>query len=150
VASNLHTKRWLDTALPLATVVASANAVVQGIADEEAVAVLMVGQSGRFIPDDILAAPAPLEVMEIDRVNIHELDKAYFASVYEGAIAVRTDAAGKLVPTASMFAVRLKPELALAPKQIQRGLAVINAKPRSFARRIFDGAAVVLVRESGF
>jgi len=150
VASNLHTKRWLDTALPLATIVAPVNAVVQGIADEEAVAVLMVGQSGRFIPDDILAAPVPLEVMEIDRVNIHELDKAYFASVYEGAIAVRTDAAGKLVPTASMFAVRLKPELALAPKQIQRGLAVINAKPRSFARRIFDGAAVVLVRGSGF
>jgi hypothetical protein len=37
-----------------------------------------------------------------------------------------------------------------APVQLQRGTAIIKAKPRSFAERIFENTAVLLIRESGF
>ncbi|MDP2903632.1 MAG: hypothetical protein Q8N96_11090 [Methylovulum sp.] len=128
------------------TVSPPGKAVVQGIADEDAVAVFAIGQIGRFVPDDVI----DIEVTEIDRINIHELDRPYFASVYGGLIAVRQDVSGKLMPTSSVFPVRLTASVASLPDQIQRGIAVISAKPRSFARRLFDITSVLLIRGSGF
>jgi len=146
----LHPQRWVDTALPLATLVAPDQAVVLGVAQEDDLIALAVGQTGHFVPEDVLGKSIDIEVTEIGSVNIHELDRPYLASVYGGAIAVRQNAHGKLAPTASVFAVRFTPKSTPSLTRIQRGTAFINAKPRSFVRRLFDGSAALLVRESGF
>lgn len=146
----LHPQRWVDNILPLATLVVPDQAIVQGIANEDTIVSLAVGQSGRFVPEDVLGKVIDIEVTEISSVNIHEIGRPYLASIYGGAIAVQQNADHKLEPTTSVFAVRLVPKSKTSLTQIQRGTAFINAKPRSFARRLFDGAAALIVRESGF
>ncbi|WP_052700712.1 HlyD family efflux transporter periplasmic adaptor subunit [Methylocucumis oryzae] len=150
IATGLHAKRWLNTEQALATLVAPGAVMVQSLADAEAVAVLALAQTGKFIADDGVSTAIPVTVTEIDKVNVHALDSPYFASIYDGQTAVQTDPEHRLIPTQSVFAVRLKPDLLDPPKHIQRGIAVINAKPRSFIQRVFDITAAVLIRESGF
>ena len=147
---SLHSQCWVDTSLPLATLVATGQIVVQAVASEDAAAVLAIGQSGHFVPEDGLRNSIDVEVSEISSVNIHHFDRLYLASVYGGDVAVRQNAAGTLSPIASVFAVRLSAKSPLALTRVERGTVVINARPRSFARRLFDGAAAILVRESGF
>ena len=150
LAQALHAQRWLDTSLPLATLVAPDQAVVHAIADEDARAVLAVGQTGRFVPDDGLSRAIDIDVIEIDSFNISQLDRPYLASAFGGAVAVRKNASGKFIPTSSVFSVSLNAPAAHAPAQIQKGTAIINATPRSYVGRFVDAATALLVRESGF
>ncbi|MDD2761800.1 MAG: hypothetical protein PHH11_16105, partial [Methylomonas sp.] len=151
LADNLHSQRWIDSALPLATIVAPGHATIHGIADEEAVSVLALGRTGRFVPENLQAKAIAVEVTSFGDINLHELEHPYLASVYGGALAVRQNAAGKLTPSASVFAVGLTPNSATtAVSRVERGTAIVQGKARSFARRLFDNAASLLVRESGF
>lgn len=152
LADSLHPKRWIDSALPLVTVVAPGRATIRGIADEEAVSALALGRAGRFVPEDLTATAVDARVTEIGGVNLRELDSPYLASIHDGTVAVRENSEGDLAPSASVFSVRLTPNSpspsALA--KVERGTVIIEATPRSYAGRLFDHAASLLLRESGF
>jgi putative peptide zinc metalloprotease protein len=148
--NGLHRGRWIDTVMPLLTLVAPERAVVNAAVTEDVVAALSVGQDGFFVSEDAWAKSTPVRVAEIGSVNLHQFDSPDLASVYGGNVPVRVDASGKLIPTNSVFTVRLKIDSLGAPDRTLRGTAVINGKPRSLAGRLFDTAVAVLIRESGF
>jgi hypothetical protein len=110
---------------------------------------IAVGQTGEFVPEDILHQKVAVQVQTIGSINLTELGRPYLASIYGGAIAVRKTATAKLTPSHSAFTVKLTTDTP-APIQLQRGTAIIKATPRSFAERIFENTAVLLIRESGF
>lgn len=149
MAADLHPQRWVEATLPLTTLIAPAKASVEAIADKDALMAIAEGQTGQFVPENILQKPIAVKVAAIGSVNLTELSRPYLASTYGGAIAVRKAATAKLAPSQSAFTVKLAAEAA-SPAQIQRGTAIINATPRSFAERLFEHAAVLLIRESGF
>ena len=146
---HLHPQRWVESTLPLITLIAPGKASIEAIADKDALMAIAVGQTGEFVPEDILQKPLQVQVENIGSVNLTELNRPYLASIYGGAIAVRKTAAAKLTPSQSAFTVKLTTDTP-APVQVQRGTAMIKATPRSFAERLFEHAAVLLIRESGF
>jgi putative peptide zinc metalloprotease protein len=149
MATNLHPQRWIEPTLPLITLTAPDKASIEAIADKDALMAIAVGQTGEFVPEDILHQKVAVQVEAIGSINLTELGRPYLASIYGGAIAVRKTAAAKLTPSHSAFTVKLTTDTP-APVQLQRGTAIIKAKPRSFAERIFENTAVLLIRESGF
>lgn len=134
---------------PLMTLIVPGKASIEAVADKDAILALAIGQTGQFVPEDIFKKPVDVKVEKIDSINLPELSRPYLASIYGGAIAVRKTATAKLTPSNSAFTVKLN-TTASAPYQVQRGTAIIKATPRSFAERLFENAAVILIRESGF
>lgn len=150
LAYDLHPQRWVDPQQPLLTLVAPGRSIVRAISDEDAINVLAVGQRGRFVAEDATQANRAVTVASIGNLNLRELDSAYFASTYQGAVAVRSEAAGKWLPTHSVFPVRLEVTENGTASQVLRGTVIIEATPRSFGRRIVDGMIALFIRESGF
>jgi len=148
-ATDLHPQRWIDSSLPLLTLIVPGKASIEAIADKDAILALALGQTGRFVPENIQANTVPISIEKIGSINLAELSRPYLASVYGGAIAVRKTATAKLTPNSSAFTVKMT-TTDTAPYQVQRGTAMIKATPRSFAERLFENAAALLIRESGF
>ena len=151
IADSLHPGRWINGTLPLVYIVQRETAEVQALAPEEGLSRLAPGQTARFIPDDINRPAREARIQEIRQVDEGSFSVPYLASTYGGAIAVRRDDEGRLEPEASVYRVRL-PLLGNepAPTQALRGVIHVEGTPRSFAQRLRDVVAAVLIRESGF
>jgi putative peptide zinc metalloprotease protein len=147
---DLKLGNWVNTANPLATLIVPQRTLVQGLAAEDQATALLVGQSGRFIPEDAFADAIDIQVTDISTINLRELDQPYLASIFGGEVAVKKDAAGKLTPTTALFSVRCAPVEPIAVSRKTRGTLVIEAQARSFIGRWVDGALALLIRESGF
>lgn len=150
LTEDLHPKRWIDAALPLLTLVSPEQGLLHAIANHDDISSLAVGQSGRFIPEDIMLDSLDVKVSSIDSLNLREFDQPYLASVYGGAVPVRKNAAGDLIPTNAAFAVKLSPSNDTIITTVQRGNVIVNAQPKSFGQRLFESTVSLLIRESGF
>jgi putative peptide zinc metalloprotease protein len=147
---HLKLGNWINSTFALAGIIAPQRAVIHGVAEENMAAALLAGQSGRFIPQNAFADAVDVKVAEISKINLRELDQPYLASIFGGEVAVKKDAAGKLIPTSSFFAVRCTPINQTALNRKTRGTLVIQAQARSFVSRWLDITLALLIRESGF
>lgn len=152
-AVNLHEGRWVNETLPLATIIQPGKSEIVGIVDGNNLDRIAVNQSAVFYPDEAELDEIEAGVVEIVETNIAHLESPYFASLYGGEIAVREDQKQKLVPEESSYRVRLLP-VGVVPVPLQdkviRGDVYIYGKPSSFANRVYNLVASVLIRESGF
>jgi putative peptide zinc metalloprotease protein len=112
---------------------------------------IRVGGHARFIPDAPEFGSFDCRVEEVDRLNLASLDEPALASTFGGPIAVRQNGQGNLIPSESVFRVRLNgcypgkvPALRL------RGTVGIDGEKKSLiigaAKHFFS----TMVRESGF
>ena len=151
LSRELRPGLWVRPDQALARVVAPEAAdfvaYVDG-GDRERVA---IGAPAEFIPDDPTQPPIGATVVGVEDVNAAVLDQPYLASVFDGAIAVRQNDQGGLVPEHSVYRVILQPATPMpAPDQVVRGIVQVEGEARSFADRIWRAVAAVLIRESGF
>lgn len=151
LAEPLLPGEWLERDQPLATVIDDRTAVIEAYLLEADLHRLSVGAEGRFYPEDIGRPPILVRVTAIDRASTRSLTEPYLASVYGGAIAVRVDAAGNLVPENPIYRVLLAPEPGVpAPARVERGSALLEGARESYAARFLRDAVALLIRESGF
>ena len=149
--NNLHPGRWINTKLRIAHVVQLDDFILQGVIAGKNLAQVKVDQKATFIPDEPELDTVEAKVVEIEDANIQVMDTLYFASIYGGEVAVREDKEKGLVPEESLYRIKFQPvNLQETIPRVVRGEMHIKGEPRSFAFRIYDLVATVLIRESGF
>lgn len=160
-APDVHPGRWIRPAMQLARIVAVDPesglplARVRALAVESAAARIAPGDNGRFIADDATLPSIPLRLSSVARTNEKTLSIAALAVANGGTIAAEADASGKLKPVRPVFAAELEPSTpvhapALVAARTWRGVAIIEGRAESMARKIWRRVARVAVRESGF
>ncbi len=150
-ADSLAPGRWIDQKLPMFYLINAGHAVIEGLVPVAELAYIDVGQSARFIPDDLTRSSLEAEVTEIAEVDERELAIPYLASIFGGDVAVRKDDKGKLKAEVSVYRIRLRPEEAtLDADHASPGHVQIKGQPSSLAKRVWDYIVAVLIRESGF
>ncbi len=142
---------WLAESELLAVIAARETGVVEGWAVESDLNRIEPGVTGRFFPDDIQQASFPVTLVSIDNASTTRLSEEYLASTYGGAIAVRQDAEGALVPERPVYRLQASVDGdRAAPSQLLRGTLHLEGERASVAVRLWRTVYAVLVRESGF
>jgi len=151
VPDGLRPGLWVGVEQRLASIVDPGAARLRAYVRGGDLARVDVGAPARFYPDDPLAPVIDAIVTAVETVNVAALDQPALASVHDGAIAVREDAAGQLVPEESVYRVALTPQAPVpVPEQIRRGTVYVEGEARSLLDRAWRAVAAVLIRESGF
>lgn len=152
IADSLHPGRWINETLPIAFIVQKGALLVEGMVSENDLSRVEISQDALFIPDDVSRDSIRVVVSELEYSNITNLDVPYFASIYGGDIAVRQDEGSHLVPEVSVYRIKLaiKDKNKQTPNQVVRGIVNVEGEPKSFAKRVYEIVAAVLIRGSGF
>lgn len=149
---TLQPGRWVNTSMPLATVVHSPTLKVRGLLDAAGLDAVLPGQRGLFIPDRANGERLPVTVSGIDVGAVIDMPFPELASVYGGHIAVRSGANQSLTPEAALFSVSFAadaPVLQAAPLR-ESGVIVVEGVRRSWAWSQLERVIAILIRESGF
>ncbi len=142
---------WVEPRLPLARVVDTRTGVVHGYVEGADRGRIAPGARAWFHPEDPLRPAIPVTVVRIADYNTRTLEAPELASTHGGAIAVRADAGGNLLPQKAVYRVILHPDAeSAAPDQVIRGSVRVEGEALSHAERAWRAAAAVLIRESGF
>lgn len=150
-ADSLTPGQWIDQKLPVAYLVDAGHAEIESFVPVDELAYIDVGQSARFIPEDLTRPSMEALVTEVAQVDERDLAIPYFASIFGGDTAVRKDDKGRLKPEVSVYRVRLSPRDAIRDaNQAILGHIQIQGQPSSLAKRVWDHTVTVLIRESGF
>lgn len=150
-ADSLTAGRWIDRKLPVAYLVDTSHAQVEGLVPVDELAAIEVGQPARFIPLDLTRPAIEARVTEIAEVDEREFTVPYLASIYGGDVPVRKDDKGRLRPEVSVYRVRLQVDQTDGPiQQAIVGHVQIQGQSSSLAGRAWDRTVAVLIRESGF
>jgi putative peptide zinc metalloprotease protein len=151
IASNLHTGRWVNKELRLASVIDPSNIELSAIIQADKLSQIDVNQVAIFLPSNPELNEVKAQVVEIEDTNIQQLNELYFSSLYGGDIAVREDASGRQVPETSSYRIRLIPtENVESFKKVEVGHVYIQGKAKSIVKYLYETVASVLIRESGF
>ena len=149
-AEALHVGQWINKELPLAYVVDPAGEELHALAPETETGYLHTGQSARFIPQGADRPSLEAHVVEIRDADESSFTVPYLASLYGGDVPVREDANRRLKPETSVYRVTL--HLVRPPprwNQAVRGIVLIKGPRISFAQRVWQRSARILIRESG-
>ncbi len=149
-AEALHVGQWINKQLPLAYVIDPTGEELHALALETDVGYLHAGQSARFIPQGPDRPSVQAQVVEIRDIDESSFTVPYLLSVYGGDVPVREDANRKLKPETSVYRVTL--HLVESPprwNQAVRGTVLVRGPRISFAQRILEQTARILIRESG-
>lgn len=149
-AEALHVGQWINKELSLAYVIDPAGEEVHALAPETDVGYLHAGQSARFIPQGPDRPSLEAQVVEIRDIDESSFTVPYLLSVYGGDVPVREDANRKLKPETSVYRITLR--LIEEPprwNQAVRGTVLVEGPRISFAQRVLEQTARVLIRESG-
>ena len=111
------------------------------------------GAAARFYPQGDAGSPIPGTVRDIDTARLSQLPHPLLATVHGGHVPVLPDHTGtaqKLVPRDVLYRVRI--ELQGRPDwlAVRRGVAVIDAEPRSWLWDALNAVLLVVVREATF
>ncbi|MEK9141800.1 MAG: HlyD family efflux transporter periplasmic adaptor subunit [Nitrospirota bacterium] len=150
-ADSLTVGRRIDRKIPIAYLIDTTHAEIEGLVPVDELAYVEVGQMARFIPLDLTRSSIEARVTEIAEVDEREFTVPYLASIYGGDVPVRKDDKGRLRPEVSVYRVRLRVDQTASPvEQATVGHVQIQGQPSSVARRAWDQTVSVLIRESGF
>lgn len=144
--------QWVGNKEPLALLVRHGTAWrVETWLDEDEVARVHVGQTGRFVLDSATGQMLTLKVSAIDSDAARVLARKELASLWGGHVLSR-ERNGQLVPERAVYRVALEvQEMPLAIQtQTWRGQLTVYADWESPASRYVRQVLAVLVREAGF
>ncbi|MEO5337014.1 MAG: HlyD family efflux transporter periplasmic adaptor subunit [Magnetospirillum sp. WYHS-4] len=140
---------WVNESTSLGVVVADGGATLTAYAQQEDLEALEAGADVTFFPDDPLGRALSGRVGEISPVATEQLADRLLASVHGGPVDVLRGEDGALRSVAAIYRITAAFSDRTVARQT-RGVARIDGVPRSLLSRFLRGAAVALVRESGF
>ncbi|WP_168220499.1 HlyD family efflux transporter periplasmic adaptor subunit [Azospirillum thermophilum] len=146
---HLKPGSWVASREPLALLVKDGGMVAEGYVAEADIARLAAGAPARFIPDDG-GEELALRLATVDVGAVAELEQPELSTTHGGAIAVRPDANGKLIPAEAVYRVTLTPDTPRSEPRSRRGVVVIEGERTSWAERLRRNAVGLFIRESGW
>ena len=166
VASNLNPGTVVMKDTWIADIVKPNELKIEAYVQESELSLIKMGLTGYFYPGSLSDKRIPIKVSSIDTLNTSELNCRYSTQVKEeesfvdtpcynsnelgGDIATYLTEDGKFVPVKSIYRILLVPEDKTDLEYIQRGVIVLNTKPRSYASRVFYWLNKLLIQQSGF
>ena len=104
-----------------------------------------------FIGNNGHKTPVSFRVTDISQMTIPSLPYSELGSDYNGPIAARQEKEQELIPEQAYYKVTLLPDETIQPPSLRTlGFVVIDGKPKSYLTRIWQSAAGIFIRESGF
>jgi putative peptide zinc metalloprotease protein len=149
VPDSIRIGQWLNETERLGLVVAIRGARLVAYAEQEDLEAIREGAGIAFFPEDPLGRPLAARVDGIAPAAREILADPLLASVHGGSLDVSRAADGTLRPVAAIYRVTADVAGEAVARPV-RGTARIEGPPRSLAARLLRGAAMVLLRESGF
>jgi len=151
-SEQLHPGRWVNPSMPLMTVVDASSLKFSGLADEQSLKVLAVGQHGVFIAERADGPQVPLTLEAIDVGAVFELPYPELGSLYGGHLPVRTVSGSRLIPEGAHYRVSFSASEAKpgAGEIREPGVVVVRGTRRSWLLMQMRRIMAALVRESGF
>ncbi|UTY57618.1 site-2 protease family protein [Massilia sp. erpn] len=151
LSPELRPGLWLGRQEVLARLVSTAGQQAVGYLDEEAVALIAVGDTAMFYADAADGPVLRLRVAAIDRDASRVLPEAELSSLHGGAVAVR-EKNGQLFPERPVYRVTLEALEgdAASRSHAWRGKVVVAGGWTVPAWRYMRAAAALFWREAGF
>lgn len=147
---QLHAGRWVRVSDPLVTITQGTGFVAKGYVQEQDLWRVKQGDSGKFVPDDILISKTSVKVKEISLASSPRIELEPLASVFGGQVASRKSDSGEIVPIGAAYQITLVfDKMPGDTSKVTRGIARIDGVPESIAARAWRQVLRVLVRESG-
>lgn len=135
---------------PMGTLINPFSAEIEAFVSEQDLDRIKPGNHVIFWAKEPGIASVTGRVVEIDRNRLAVLPSAALADKNGGEIPTVNSAERHLVPTESIYRIRITPDHHSKIERMQFGHAVIEGERTSLAGRFIRHAASVLVRESGF
>lgn len=149
VPDFLRPGQWVNETTGLGMAVSGRGARLSAYVQQEDLEAVRPGARITFFPDDPLGRPLAARVAEVAPAAGETLADPLLASVHGGPLDVLRGPDGTLRPVAALYRVSAGMPKVSLNRRI-RGVARIEGPPRNLASRLVRGAAVVLMRESGF
>ncbi len=152
VEPALHSGRWINQSLPLATLIQPTQPVVEAVMFEKDLPRVSKQAQAMFIPDNPQLDSIWLYVKDVELANMKTLDLPALSSIYGGKVPSQFNQDNQLIPDKSLYRVRLGvSEVEQASvQQMLRGVVHIQGEAESFIKRFYKLVVSVLIRESGF
>ncbi len=149
IHSELHVGRWVNPEQPLATLRERGRDIARGYANEAAVARLVVGSTGQFVPEDFNRPTMSVRLGRISGTNVTAVELPYLNSQNGFGIPVIQQDDGRYSPAEPQYDLRLIVDDNFQSDQVVRGHVKLQARPESLAVQVWRQVLGVLVRESG-
>ncbi len=150
VPPALRLDEWLPRREALGMLIDPSHQVVEAYIAESDLGRVHPGADATFYPENG-DPPVAVTVASIGTAPVRSLDTLDLASVYGGGVAVRKDAAGKLVPETTVYHAILTPREPAGPiSKRLRGAVAITADRASLVERIYHRTVALVIREGGF
>lgn len=149
---GLQVGRWLSRGEPLATLVDTSRVQIEAFVTEGDPVPLPAGTEGTFYPDDLAQSPQSAVLERVETASLGVLARPQVASIYGGAVPVRVDGQGRLVPIDGLYRAVFRVKDDRAPSAIDRelrGVVKVPTAPRSWLGQGGHVLLQVLVREHG-
>lgn len=146
----LHEGLWMGKHEPLGLLIDPQVWIIEAYVDEADLGRLETGTAASFYSEngDVVR---DARLTAVDHHSTRELAAPVLASTHGGAIPVRPDSEGRLIPETSLYRVLLAVNEggSVPPADgLRRGTVVLDAKAESFILRLWRKAVSVIIRES--
>ena len=150
-AEHLEVGHWVTDKEPLLSLVDETGWKVEAYLGEEDLERVQHHTRAVFYPEGLDWPRLPCRVSSLDPMSVPHLTETAVASIYGGAVPVRQDGQGALIPGQGFFRIQLHPETAIPDlQQVLRGTVVLSGAPQTLFSRLWRTAVMGVVRESGF
>lgn len=152
--TELQTGQWVNSKQRLAVIVGGDGLAIQAVANENKLARINSSiEHSTFIPDDPILPKIPLQLHKISQLGMEEIQEPYLASKFGGAVAVREDEDGRLVPDQASFEVRFTAHNTLGRYEhngrVMRGKVLAQTQSQSMAEAFMRHISQIFIREAG-
>jgi putative peptide zinc metalloprotease protein len=150
LAPHLYPGKWVSRTEQLAILTSPDGLVTRGFVDGQDLHRITAGVGAKFVPDDITAPSRSFTLDAIATSSSDQIDLPSLTSAWGGRIAVDATDARMLKPISAQYAVKASAsETDVPPRQVQRGVLIIDSSAESMAARTWRQVMRVLIRESG-
>jgi putative peptide zinc metalloprotease protein len=149
VPPHLRPGLWMPRREVIAYLIDPSTQVVEAFVEEADLSRVYPGAEATFFPENNEDTVA-LTVATVSLASVTELDTPEIASINGGGVAVRKSPAGKLVPDAAVYKVRLVPRQMMPTiARKQRGAVEIKGDEVALLSRLYQRVAAIVIREAG-
>ncbi len=155
LSTDLDPGVWYPRTQLLARIIQPGSLAVRGFVSETDLQRLNPSKGAEFIAEELSIPKLKLGDFKVSDFSIDRLPDGYLARPSGGAIAVSSSDSGELLVAGVWYPVSGTPHSEANPDwlvddRVQRGLIVMHSKPQSFAFRVGNRIARVVIREMEF
>lgn len=149
-SDGLRPDDWIGRGEPLVVLADLSRISIDGFIPEGDIARIEIGSAGRLhFPGDALRV-VDVRVTGIDAFHLDALPYPMLSSVHGGPLASRSDPDGRLVPETPVYRVRLEATTPIDTSRMEQAHLRLDARPESYAGRLWRVVAGTVIRETGF